>query len=177
MIADLVKPFTSHRFLLEQLTQREIKARYKQSFVGYAWVLLNPLSQLLVYSFVFSVVFRFPTANIPYPIFLFSALLPWTLFQNAISSATQSLVVNASLLKKIAFPREIIPYSVVFSKLVDFFFSALVFVESSPFPMSTALTKVFSALALRTEKYPPAKDAKRIASITKKIASVFTDPV
>ena len=128
MIADLVKPFTSHRFLLEQLTQREIKARYKQSFVGYAWVLLNPLSQLLVYSFVFSVVFRFPTANIPYPIFLFSALLPWTLFQNAISSATQSLVVNASLLKKIAFPREIIPYSVVFSKLVDFFFSALVFV-------------------------------------------------
>ncbi len=123
----LVKPFSQYRYLLFQLTQREIKARYKQSIIGYAWVLLNPLAQLLVYSFVFSVVFRFPTGDIPYPIFLFAALLPWTLFQNSITAATQSLVNNTSLLRKVAFPREIIPYSVVFSKLVDFFFSSLVF--------------------------------------------------
>jgi lipopolysaccharide transport system permease protein len=127
MLSLLLKPFTSYKYLLFQLTQREIKARYKQSFIGYAWVLLNPLAQLVVYSFVFSVVFRFPS-TIPYPIFLFSALLPWTFLQNSITSATQSLVNNDSLLKKINFPREIIPYSVVFSKLVDLLFSGVVFV-------------------------------------------------
>ena len=125
---NLFLPFTSFKFLLYQLTQKEIKSRYKQSIIGYAWVLLNPLALLVVYSFVFSIVFRFPTANIPYPIFLFAALLPWTFFQNSILSATNSLVSHADLLKKVAFPREVIPYSVVVAKLVDFFFSAFVFI-------------------------------------------------
>ncbi|MEP7166996.1 MAG: ABC transporter permease [Candidatus Woesebacteria bacterium] len=128
MIKKLLVPLTSYKFLLLQLTLREIKARYKQSFVGYAWVLLNPLAQLLVYSFVFSMIFRFPTNNVPYVVFLYSGLLPWTLFQTSIISATQSLVDNASLLKKIAFPREVIPYSVVFAKIVDFCFSGLLFI-------------------------------------------------
>lgn len=127
-IQTLVLPFRSYKYLLLQLTQREIKARYKQSYVGYAWVLLNPLAQLLVYSFVFSMVFRFPTNNIPYIIFLYAALLPWTLFQSSIMSGTQSLVENASLLKKVNFPREVIPYASVLSKIVDFGFSALLFV-------------------------------------------------
>src|SRR5689334_18479488 len=116
MFTDLLLPFTKYRYLLNQLTQREIKARYKQSFVGYAWVLLNPLAQLAVYSFVFSMVFKFPSGGVAYPIFLFTALLPWTMFQNAISHATQSLVQNASLLRIVAFPREVVPYSVVLSK-------------------------------------------------------------
>lgn len=124
----LLVPFTSFKFLLYQLTQKEIKARYKQSIIGYAWVLLNPLSQLFVYSFVFSVVFRFPTGNIPYPIFLFAALLPWTFFQTSILSATNSLVSHADLLKKVSFPRETIVYAAVASKVVDFFFSVLVFI-------------------------------------------------
>ncbi len=126
-IQTLVLPFRSYKYLLLQLTQREIKARYKQSYVGYAWVLLNPLAQLLVYSFVFSMVFRFPTNNVPYIIFLYAALLPWTLFQSSIMSGTQSLVENASLLKKVNFPREVIPYASVLSKIVDFGFSALLF--------------------------------------------------
>ena len=124
----ILVPFTSFKFLLYQLTQKEIKARYKQSIIGYAWVLLNPLSQLFVYSFVFSVVFRSPTGNIPYPIFLFAALLPWTFFQTSILSATNSLVSHADLLKKVTFPRETIVYVAVGSKVVDFFFSALVFI-------------------------------------------------
>lgn len=123
----LLRPFVSYKFLLYQLTQKEIKARYKQSFLGYAWVIFNPFAQLLVYSFVFSVVFRFPTGNIPYSIFLFAALLPWVFTQSSIAGATESLVNNASLLKKVAFPREVIPYSFVFAKVVDFLFSALVF--------------------------------------------------
>ena len=128
MFKKILLPFASYKFLLSQLTQREIKARYKQSFVGYAWVILNPLAQLLVYTFVFSMVFRFPTNDIPYIIFLYAALLPWGLLQGSIASATQSLVDNAALIRKVAFPREIIPYSVALSKLVDFLISAGIFV-------------------------------------------------
>lgn len=127
MFRTLFKPFISYKFLLLQLTLREIKARYKQSFVGYAWVLLNPLAQLLVYSFVFSIVFKFPTGNIPYIVFLYAGLLPWTLLSSSIASATQSLVENSSLLKKVAFPREVIPYATVIAKMVDFGFSAILF--------------------------------------------------
>ena len=127
MLKKLIRPFTSYKYLLYQLTLREIKARYKQSFVGYAWVILNPLAQLLVYSFVFSVIFRFPTNDVPYIVFLYAALLPWTLFQSSLISATQSLVDNSVLLKKVAFPREVIPYASVFAKIVDFLFSCLIF--------------------------------------------------
>lgn len=127
MLQDFFLPFTSYKYLLYQLTLREIRARYKQSFVGYAWVLLNPFAQLLVYSFVFSIVFHFPTNNIPYIVFLYAALLPWTLLQSSITTATQSLVENASLLKKVSFPREVIPYASVLSKIVDFAFSAILF--------------------------------------------------
>ncbi len=129
MLKQLLEPLTSYKYLLWQLTLKEIKARYKQSFVGYAWVLLNPLAQLLVYSFVFSIIFRFPTNNIPYIVFLYAGLLPWTLLQSSIASATQSLVENASLLKKVTFPREVIPYSTVFAKIVDFGFSAILFIS------------------------------------------------
>lgn len=129
MIFGFLLPFTSYKFLLYQLALREIKARYKQSFVGYAWVIFNPLAQLMVYSFVFSIVFRFPTNNIPYIVFLYAGLLPWTLFQSSLASATQSLVDNSSLLKKVAFPREVIPYATMFAKNVDFLFSSLLFIS------------------------------------------------
>lgn len=127
MLKQLFLPFFSYKYLLFQLTQREIKARYKQSIIGYAWVVLNPLAQLAVYTFVFSVVFAFPTNNIPYVIFLYAGLLPWTFFQSSISSSTQSLVDNSALLRKVAFPREVIPYSVILSKIVDLFISAIIF--------------------------------------------------
>jgi ABC-type polysaccharide/polyol phosphate export permease len=127
ILKKLLKPFIHYKFLLYQLIQREIKARYKQSIIGYLWVLINPLAQMIVYTFVFSIVFRFPT-DIPYPIFLFAALLPWTLLQGVITSGTSSLVVNKVLIKKVAFPREIIPYSAVFAKLIDFFFASLMFI-------------------------------------------------
>ncbi len=123
----LIQPFVTHKYLLLQLVQREIKARYKQSIIGYFWVVLNPLAQMLVYTFVFSIVFRFPS-EIPYPLFLFAALLPWTQLQTTISAATNSLVSNDVLLKKVAFPREVIPYSVVISKLLDFIFASLIFI-------------------------------------------------
>jgi len=128
IIQKMLLPFQSYKYLLIQLIQREIKARYKQSIVGYAWVLLNPLAQLFVYSFVFSIIFRFPTNHVPYIIYLYAALLPWTFSQTSISAGTQSLVENASLLKKVSFPREVIPYASVISKIVDLFFSGIFFI-------------------------------------------------
>lgn len=124
---DLLAPFLHHSYLLSQLVQREIKARYKQSILGYFWVLLSPLMQLLVYTFVFSIVFRFQSADVPYPLFLLAALLPWNFLQNSVNASTVTLIENAPLLRKIAFPREVIPYSVIAAKLIDLAVAGLVF--------------------------------------------------
>jgi ABC-type polysaccharide/polyol phosphate export permease len=85
--------FTSkhHRQLLSELTKREIAQRYKQSILGYFWVILNPLAQMLVMSFVFSKLFRVAGLGVPYSVFLFAGLLPWTLFAGSLSSAAYAL--------------------------------------------------------------------------------------
>lgn len=128
MFNQLLAPFINYKFLLLQLILREIKARYKQSIIGYAWIIFNPLVQLLIYSFVFSVIFKFPTGGIPYAVFLLAGLLPWIYLQLTLSTATLVLVDNASLLKKVAFPREILPYSIILSKFIDFFLASLILV-------------------------------------------------
>lgn len=101
-----------------------MKSRYKQSIIGYVWIILNPLLQMLVYSFVFSIVFRFPTGGVSYPLFLFIGLIPWIYFQNTIVTSTLTLVENANLIKKVYFPREILLYSVSLSKGVDYLFAS-----------------------------------------------------
>lgn len=116
------------RFLLWQLTLKEVRARYKQSLLGYLWIIANPLAQLIVFTFVFSVIVRFPTGDIPYPIFLYAGLLPWTLFQGSVSTATQTLVENGPLLRKVIFPRQFLPYSVILAKLIDFCISFLLLI-------------------------------------------------
>ena len=114
--------------LIGQLTLREIKARYKQSILGYAWVILVPLVRLVVMSVVFSFFFRIKTGDIPYPLFLFAALVPWMFTSNAISAAAGSLIANSSLITKIKMPRVIFPLSAILVKMVDLGLSALVLV-------------------------------------------------
>lgn len=126
MLTQILVPFIKYKYLLSQLVIREIKARYKQSIIGYAWVIINPLSQLLVYTFVFSIIFKFPPQNVPYPLFLFAGLLPWLYLNTVLTTSTLSLVDNSNLIKKVYFPREVLPYSIVFSKLVDLFFACLI---------------------------------------------------
>lgn len=121
-------PFLNYKYLLSQLVLREIKARYKQSILGYGWIIFNPLIQLLVYSFVFSVVFKFPTNQIPYSIFLFVGLLPWIYFQTSLSASALVLIDNSNLLKKVNFPREVLPYSIICSKSVDLFLSSFLLI-------------------------------------------------
>lgn len=125
MFNQFIRPLASYKFLLYQVTLREIKARYKQSIIGYAWIIFNPLVQLLVYSFVFSIIFKFPTGGVPYSVFLFIGLLPWIYLQTSLSTSALVLIDNANLLKKVNFPREILPYSVILAKSIDLFFSLL----------------------------------------------------
>ncbi len=115
----MFKKYLSYKDLFWQLTFREIKARYKQSVLGYAWAILVPLLNLLVLSIVFSYVFRVPTGNIPYPIFLFVALVPWMFTTNALTFATGSVLANSSLITKVKLPREILPVSAMSAKLID----------------------------------------------------------
>jgi len=115
-----------YKDLLVELVKREVKSRYKQSVLGYAWVLLVPLINLVVLSLVFSYFVRIPTGDIPYPIFLFTALIPWMFTSNSIIFATSSLVSNSNLITKIYLPREIFPVASVVSKIIDFLLSILI---------------------------------------------------
>lgn len=117
-----------YRELLAELTKREIKQRYKQSILGYAWVILNPLVQMLVMAFVFSHVLRLGDLGVPYPVFLYAGLLPWTLFTGSLTASANALVGNAGLLTKIYFPRVIFVQSAILAKMVDFFLACTVFV-------------------------------------------------
>ena len=122
----IMQKIFSYRDLFWQLTFREIKARYKQSVLGYAWAILVPLLNLLVLSIVFSYIFRVPTGNIPYPIFLFVGLVPWLFLTLSITAATSSVMANSSLITKVKLPREILPISAVSSKLIDLLLTTLV---------------------------------------------------
>ncbi len=123
-----IRLFFSYRELLFNLANREISQRYKQSVLGYAWVILNPLFQLLVLTFVFSTIFKVASFNVPYIIFLIVGLLPWNFFAASLSSAANALVNNSSLVTKIYFPREILVYSTIIAKIVDFLYSCIVLV-------------------------------------------------
>ena len=121
-----VKAVIKWHELLWQMVGREVKARYKQSVLGYAWVILNPLAQMLVMSFAFSIILRIPTnasANIPYSVFLFVGLLPWTLFANSLTSSCSALVGASSLITKIYFPRTILVLATTMAKIIDFLFA------------------------------------------------------
>lgn len=120
--------FWYHRELLWNLANREITQRYKQSVLGYAWVILNPLFQLVVMSFVFGSILKIPSLGVPFIIFLSVALLPWNLFTMGITSSSSVLVANASLITKIYFPREILVYATIIAKMVDFAYSCIVLV-------------------------------------------------
>ena len=108
-------------------TLREIKVRYKQSILGSLGG-LQPLSLTLVFTVVFSYLVRVPSDGIPYPIFAYSAVLPWTLLATSISFAVPSLVNNSSLVTKIYFPREIIPLASIGAAIIDFLVAALIFI-------------------------------------------------
>ena len=109
-----------YRDLLYFLVWRDVKVRYKQTLLGAAWAVLQPLAMMIVFSMFFRGVGQVSSADIPYPLFVLAGLLPWFFFSNAISSASQSIVSNQSLVTKIYFPRVMIPLAAAGAGLVDF---------------------------------------------------------
>lgn len=119
-----------YRELLVTWTAREIRARYRQSALGFGWALITPIVQMVVISIIFGGFLRVPSSSsdIPYPVFAYVALLPWRFFEGAINAAVPSIRNNMQLVTKIYFPREILPLSAILSRLVDFLIGALVFI-------------------------------------------------
>jgi lipopolysaccharide transport system permease protein len=109
-----------YRELLYFLSWRDIKVRYKQTLLGVLWAIIQPFFTMVVFSIFFGKLAKMPSDGIPYPIFAFAALVPWTLFTNALTQSSNSLVQSANLLKKVYFPRLIIPISSVLAGTVDF---------------------------------------------------------
>ena len=124
----------AHRELLFTLTKREIVARYKQTFFGLGWSLMQPILQTIVYTIAFSVILRSPSSEgIPYSIFVFANLTLWTYFSTSTINAMNSLRANVSLITKVSFPREIIPLSVILSGLFDFIITFFVLIILNAF--------------------------------------------
>jgi lipopolysaccharide transport system permease protein len=114
-----------YRELAYLLMWRDLKVRYKQTALGAAWVVLQPLLMMAIFSLVFGRFARIPSDGVPYPVFVYAGLLPWTFFSSAITNASQSLLANTNLVTKVYFPRLVIPASACLSALVDFGIAAV----------------------------------------------------
>jgi lipopolysaccharide transport system permease protein len=128
MFTQAIRELYQFRGLLWVWSFREIRIRYKQSVLGGIWAVLQPLSTMLIFTLIFGFFVQVPTDGIPYPIFFYSALLPWTFFSSAVASAVPSLINNLNLVTKIYFPREILPIGAVMAAFVDFLIASLLFV-------------------------------------------------
>lgn len=118
----------AHRELVFSLTYRQIYARYRQSVLGLTWAILRPIATVIIFTVVFSYIAKFPSDDLPYPLFVFGALLPWTLLSSAIGAGVPSLTNQANLVSKIYFPREILPISTILASAIDFVIAAALFV-------------------------------------------------
>jgi len=116
----------NYRELLYFLTWRDIKVRYKQTVLGAAWAIIQPFMIMVVFSLFFGRLAKIPSDGLPYPIFAFSALVPWTFFATGLSQASNSLVASAQMLKKVYFPRLAVPIGSVIAGTVDFILGFLV---------------------------------------------------
>lgn len=116
------------RELLFFLTWRDIKVRYKQTALGAAWAVLQPVLTMILFSVIFGNLAKLPSDGFPYPIFTFSALLPWQLFAFALSQSSNSLVGNQNLISKVYFPRLVVPFSSVLAGVLDFAIAFIVLI-------------------------------------------------
>jgi lipopolysaccharide transport system permease protein len=125
---DALLRLLEYRDLLLTLSAHRLSVRYKQSVLGSAWALLQPLAMMFVFTAVFSRLARMPSDAAPYALFAYAGLLPWTLFSSSVSSGTTSLVTNAPLVTKVSFPREILPATYVVAALADLLIASLALV-------------------------------------------------
>jgi lipopolysaccharide transport system permease protein len=115
-----------YRHLFWALTQHRIRVRYKQSLLGFAWAVLQPLALMLIFTLAFGRIARVPSEGVPYPLFAFSGLLVWSFLSTGLSNAVNSLVAHAQLITKVYFPREILPLTYLAAALFDLCIGGLV---------------------------------------------------
>jgi len=121
-----LKAIWEYKELLYFLVWRDLKVRYKQTGIGAGWAILQPLMTMAIFTVVFGTFAKIPSDGIPYPIFAYSALLPWNLFANSLTRGGTSIVGNAHIISKIYFPRLLLPLSGILSPIVDFAISMVI---------------------------------------------------
>jgi len=121
------KELWSYRELFYFFAWRDIKLRYKQTFFGITWAIMQPFITMVVFSIVFGRLANMPSDDIPYPIFVYAGLLLWNIFSNSLNNASQSLISSANIIQKVYLPKIIIPAASVIVALVDFLFAGLIF--------------------------------------------------
>ena len=145
----------THRELLYFLIWRDVKVRYKQTVIGAAWAVIQPFFTMVVFSLFFGALAKIPSQGMPYPLFAYSALLPWTYFANALQNATNTMVEHQRIVTKVYFPRLALPLAAVLSGLVDFgvafviLIAMMFFYGLAPRP-AVLLLPVFLLLAVLT---------------------------
>lgn len=127
MWEDIAK-LVQYRELIANFAMREIKAKYKQSILGITWAVLQPLLQILIMTLVFSVLVRVPSEGFPYPLYMFTCLLPWLFFANALNRGASALTNQTGLITKIYFPREVLVIAGLLASLVDFAIAAAIYI-------------------------------------------------
>ena len=121
---NVFKNLYKYRELLKTNVKKEIRGKYKNSFLGVLWSFLNPLLQIIVYALIFQVILKNPQEN--YAIFLCCGLIPWTFFSSATTRSAFTMIENGNIIKKVYFPREILPISIVTSEAVNFMISTII---------------------------------------------------
>ncbi len=121
------KELWNYKELFYFFAWRDIKVKYKQTVLGFLWAILQPFITMLVFTFFFGNLLQMPSANLPYPVFVLSGLLLWNIFSSGVVNAGNSMVHNSNIIKKIYFPRLIIPLSAILVSVFDFFMALLIF--------------------------------------------------
>ncbi|MCU0417179.1 MAG: ABC transporter permease [Cytophagaceae bacterium] len=115
-----LKELWGYRELFYFFTWRDIKVKYKQTYLGFSWAILQPFFLMIIFSLVFRPILKTDTLSVPYPLFVYMGLILWNIFSNGVLTAGNSMIQNAAIIKKIYFPRLIIPFSSVFISVFDF---------------------------------------------------------
>ena len=171
-----LKSLWDYRELLYFLTWRDVKVRYKQTALGAAWAIIQPLFTMIIFTIFFGKLANMPSDGIPYPIFAYSALLPWTFFSNAITSSGNSLVGSANLVTKVYFPRLALPVSSVLAGLVDLALALVVLVGLMLFygvvpPVAMPITTSFGPTFRASTSFAPPSGESSAPSCAMNIAS------
>jgi lipopolysaccharide transport system permease protein len=145
----------AYRELITAFTLRDVKLRYKQTGLGIAWAVLQPLLTMVIFTVFFGGLAKIPSDGVPYPLFVLAALLPWTLFAEGLTRSTTSMVTNSNIMTKVYFPRLIMPLSSIISPLVDFAVSFIILIAMMVYygfvpTLNVLFLPVFILLALAT---------------------------